>query len=81
MTYLSPGGTFRLSRGNKGTLFVLVRDVPPREALVEAVTSSAGAGETRSRQVGGIVIVLQDGEDCLGARRQHWVSLCHGLGS
>ncbi len=42
MTYLSPDGRFRLSRGNKGTLFVLVRDVPPKERLLEALESGRG---------------------------------------
>ena len=37
ITYLSPDGQFRLSRGNKGTLFVLVRDPSPREQLLQAI--------------------------------------------
>lgn len=37
ITYLSRDGRFRLSRGNKGTLFVLVRDLPPKDRLLEAV--------------------------------------------
>ena len=39
ITYLSPDGSFRLSRGNKGTLFILTRDVPLQEQLLEAVAS------------------------------------------
>jgi hypothetical protein len=36
VTYLSPDGAFRLSRGNKGTLFVLARATGPADALVSA---------------------------------------------
>ena len=39
ITYLSPDGTFRLSRGNKGTLFVLTREVPLPDQLLEAVAA------------------------------------------
>lgn len=41
ITYLSPDGKFRLSRGNKGTLFVLVKDEPPKEQLLEAISANA----------------------------------------
>ncbi|KAK9846661.1 hypothetical protein WJX81_008660 [Elliptochloris bilobata] len=41
ITYLSPDGRFRLSRGNKGTLFVLVRDDPPTDRLLAAIMSGA----------------------------------------
>lgn len=45
VTYLSPDGRFRLSRGNKGTIFVLIRDQPPRERLLEAIQRGAGDDE------------------------------------
>lgn len=41
ITYLSPDGCFRLSRGNKGTLFVLVRDDPSTDRLLAAIASGA----------------------------------------
>lgn len=41
VTYLSPDGKFRLSRGNKGTLFVLVREDPPKQALLQLISSAA----------------------------------------
>jgi PAP_fibrillin len=41
ITYMSPDGQFRLSRGNKGTLFVLVKDEPPREAMLSAIAGRA----------------------------------------
>jgi hypothetical protein len=40
-TFLSSDGRFRLSRGNKGTLFVLVRAEPPKKALLDAVAAGA----------------------------------------
>jgi hypothetical protein len=47
VTYLSPEGDFRLSRGNKGTLFILVKDVPVKERLLAAVNSRADDAEVR----------------------------------
>lgn len=44
VTYLSKAGSLRLSRGNKGTLFVLARDDGPAEALARG-----GASLTRER--------------------------------
>ncbi|CAL8460873.1 g404 [Coccomyxa elongata] len=43
ITYLSPNGDFRLSRGNKGTLFILTRDIPAKQRLIAAVQSSVDA--------------------------------------
>lgn len=37
VTYLSPDGRLRLSRGNKGTLFVLAKDVPVRDQMFDAL--------------------------------------------
>jgi len=34
VTYLNQDGDFRISRGNKGTLFVLVKDASPKERLL-----------------------------------------------
>jgi hypothetical protein len=50
-TYLSRDGTFRLTRGNKGTLFVLVRDDPPRRALAAAAAGNAAAEEVEALAV------------------------------
>lgn len=36
-TYLSPKGNIRISRGNKGTTFVLQKDVDPRQRLLRAI--------------------------------------------
>lgn len=40
VTYLSRDGTFRLTRGNKGTLFVLVKDDPPAKRLIDNMRST-----------------------------------------
>ncbi|KAK9909156.1 hypothetical protein WJX75_007953 [Coccomyxa subellipsoidea] len=45
ITYLSPGGDFRLSRGNKGTLFILTKDTPVKERLLSAVQNGASDAE------------------------------------
>ena len=37
VTYLSPDGNFRLSRGNKGTLFILIREESFKGKLEEAI--------------------------------------------
>ncbi|KAK9820183.1 hypothetical protein WJX72_007235 [[Myrmecia] bisecta] len=39
ITYLSADGTFRLSRGNKGTLFVLTKDPPAKQRLLSAIAN------------------------------------------
>ncbi|KAG0574776.1 hypothetical protein KC19_VG290200 [Ceratodon purpureus] len=36
-TYLSPQGNIRISKGNKGTTFVLQKDVDPRQRLLRAI--------------------------------------------
>ncbi|CAD7697476.1 unnamed protein product [Ostreobium quekettii] len=42
VTYLSPDGTLRLCRGNKGTLFVLTKvDRSAKEALLDAINEGA----------------------------------------
>ena len=45
ITYLDPKGEFRLSRGNKGTLFVLTRDEPAKAQLLAALTSKSSNAE------------------------------------
>ena len=45
ITYLDPKGDFRLSRGNKGTLFVLTRDEPAKSRLLSALAARSGSAE------------------------------------
>lgn len=49
---MSPDGRFRLSRGNKGTLFVLVKEETPKERLLRAVAAGPGAAEGEQLYVG-----------------------------
>ena len=35
---MNPEGTFRLARGNKGTLFVLKKDIPLKGQLLNAIS-------------------------------------------
>eukprot|EP00890_Picochlorum_soloecismus_P004834 jgi/Picsp_1/5351/NSC_02712-R1_plastid lipid associated protein len=41
VTYLSKDGKFRLSRGNKGTLFILAKEDGPKEKLIASTTGKA----------------------------------------
>lgn len=76
MTYLSPDGRFRLSRGNKGTLFVLVKDAPPAERVEQALAAkserwaSVAAGPTALGAVG--VIGLKQ----LAVNSTGWAAAC-----
>ena len=47
-TYLSPDGSFRLSRGNKGTLFVLQREEGIKKKLMEARRLGLTAAEVEA---------------------------------
>ena len=47
-TYLSPDGSFRLSRGNKGTLFVLQREEGTKKKLLEARKLGLTAAEVEA---------------------------------
>eukprot|EP01018_Ginkgo_biloba_P028808 Gb_09730 [translate_table: standard] len=44
-TYLSHSGNIRISRGNKGTTFVLQKQIEPRQKLLSAITSGKGVQE------------------------------------
>ncbi|KAL3132602.1 hypothetical protein ABBQ32_009130 [Trebouxia sp. C0010 RCD-2024] len=45
VTYLSQDGKLRLTRGNKGTLFVLMKDPSPKQQLLEALASQGNSNE------------------------------------
>jgi hypothetical protein len=38
-TYLSPTGTLRISKGNKGTTFVLQKTLDPQQRLLQAISA------------------------------------------
>ncbi|XP_028222245.1 probable plastid-lipid-associated protein 12, chloroplastic isoform X3 [Glycine soja] len=44
-TYLSSSGNLRISRGNKGTTFVLQKQTEPRQRLLTAISSGKGIKE------------------------------------
>ncbi|KAF7837113.1 putative plastid-lipid-associated protein 12, chloroplastic isoform X1 [Senna tora] len=44
-TYLSHSGNLRISRGNKGTTFVLQKKTEPRQKLLSAISSGVGIKE------------------------------------
>ncbi|KAL2323848.1 hypothetical protein Fmac_022906 [Flemingia macrophylla] len=44
-TYLSNSGNLRISRGNKGTTFVLQKQTEPRQRLLTAISSGVGVKE------------------------------------
>ncbi|XP_074294783.1 putative plastid-lipid-associated protein 12, chloroplastic [Silene latifolia] len=41
-TYLSDSGNIRISRGNKGTTFVLQKEIEPRQELLSAISTGYG---------------------------------------
>ncbi|EOA40584.1 hypothetical protein CARUB_v10009312mg [Capsella rubella] len=44
-TYLSPSGNLRISRGNKGTTFVLQKETVPRQKLLATISQNKGVAE------------------------------------
>ncbi|XP_021728861.1 probable plastid-lipid-associated protein 12, chloroplastic [Chenopodium quinoa] len=44
-TYLSDSGNLRISRGNKGTTFVLQKETEPRQELLSAISTGIGVTE------------------------------------
>ncbi|CAO2837191.1 unnamed protein product [Amaranthus hypochondriacus] len=44
-TYLSNSGNIRISKGNKGTTFVLQKEIEPRQELLSAISSGIGVTE------------------------------------
>ncbi|ESQ30365.1 hypothetical protein EUTSA_v10011532mg [Eutrema salsugineum] len=45
ITYLSPSGNLRISRGNKGTTFVLQKETVPRQKLLATISRDKGVAE------------------------------------
>lgn len=41
-TYLSSSGNIRISKGNKGTTFILQKEIDPRQRLLQAISSRRG---------------------------------------
>ncbi|CAN0910238.1 Probable plastid-lipid-associated protein 12, chloroplastic [Linum grandiflorum] len=62
-TYLSPTGNLRISRGNKGTTFVLQKETEPRQKLLAAISSGTQVAEA-------IDEFLQANEDVVKGEQQ-----------
>ncbi|KAK6937049.1 Plastid lipid-associated protein/fibrillin conserved domain [Dillenia turbinata] len=66
-TYLSQSGNLRISRGNKGTTFVLQKKTEPRQRLLNAISTDTGVKEaieefiSSSRSTAKAEPVLQEG--------------------
>ncbi|OVA13073.1 Plastid lipid-associated protein/fibrillin conserved domain [Macleaya cordata] len=50
-TYLSQSGNIRISRGNKGTTFVLQKETEPRQRLLSAISTGVGITEAIDKLV------------------------------
>ncbi|GAB2229343.1 hypothetical protein Droror1_Dr00023482 [Drosera rotundifolia] len=67
-TYLSNTGNFRISRGNKGTTFVLQKETEPRQQLLSAISADSGVREaidkliSTSRSAGTSELELSEGD-------------------
>ena len=71
LTYMNADATFRLSRGNKGTLFVLVKDVPIKERLMAAI-ERADDELVRTQLHDELALHLMGGAVCMHTRaRMH----------
>lgn len=62
VTYLSKDGGFRLSRGNKGTLFVLKKEDGAKEQLMRVLSGSSRGGGGDTVQLQGLVDRVVDEE-------------------
>ncbi|KAF3964189.1 hypothetical protein CMV_011491 [Castanea mollissima] len=67
-TYLSPSGDLRISRGNKGTTFVLQKKTEPRQRLLSTISTGKGVREaidefiSSNQNLTGGETELQEGE-------------------
>ncbi|KAK7856264.1 probable plastid-lipid-associated protein 12, chloroplastic [Quercus suber] len=67
-TYLSPSGDLRISRGNKGTTFVLQKKTEPRQILLSTISTGKGVREaidefiSSNQNLTGGETELQEGE-------------------
>ncbi|KAL2940699.1 putative plastid-lipid-associated protein 12 chloroplastic [Bienertia sinuspersici] len=59
-TYLSNSGNLRISRGNKGTTFVLQKEIEPRQELLSAISTGSGVTEAIDKLIS--TIQDEDGE-------------------
>ncbi|GKU94180.1 hypothetical protein SLEP1_g7706 [Rubroshorea leprosula] len=74
-TYLSPSGDLRISRGNKGTTFVLQKKTEPRQNLLAAISTGTGIKEAIDEFISLNQSTATDGKELLeGEWQMIWSS-------
>ncbi|KAH9618140.1 hypothetical protein KSS87_008493 [Heliosperma pusillum] len=58
-TYLSDSGNIRISRGNKGTTFVLQKEIEPRQELLSAIATGYGVTQAMDK----VISAIQDEDE------------------
>ncbi|OAE35007.1 hypothetical protein AXG93_1864s1350 [Marchantia polymorpha subsp. ruderalis] len=68
-TYLSPSGTIRISRGNKGSTFILQKNLDPRQQLLQAVATGTNVEKAIE-----VLVSLNPTKDCtdIGGLKGQW---------
>lgn len=67
-TYLSNSGILRISRGNKGTTFVLQKETEPRQELLSAISTGIGVTEAIDK----LISQTQDKDEEPQLREGEW---------
>ncbi|XP_042440223.1 probable plastid-lipid-associated protein 12, chloroplastic [Zingiber officinale] len=73
-TYLSRNGNLRISRGNKGTTFVLQKTIEPRQRLLSAISVGAGVEEAVEEVISSQKLVKIKPETLGGEWQLLWTS-------
>ncbi|GAB2276963.1 Probable plastid-lipid-associated protein 12, chloroplastic [Dionaea muscipula] len=74
-TYLSYAGNFRISRGNKGTTFVLQKETETRQQLLAAISTGSGVREALDKLILSNTSTETDGLELLeGEWKMIWSS-------
>ncbi|XP_074560500.1 putative plastid-lipid-associated protein 12, chloroplastic [Curcuma longa] len=73
-TYLSRNGNLRISRGNKGTTFVLQKMIEPRQRLLSAISVGAGVEEAIEEVISSQKLVKIKPETLGGEWQLLWTS-------
>uniref|UniRef100_A0ACD5ULT9 Uncharacterized protein n=1 Tax=Avena sativa TaxID=4498 RepID=A0ACD5ULT9_AVESA len=77
-TYLSRSGNIRISRGNKGTTFVLQKSADPRQTLLSAISAGTGVKEVIDDLTSSITGVEADLSTLAGEWQLLWASQTEG---
>uniref|UniRef100_A0ACD5V0G4 Uncharacterized protein n=1 Tax=Avena sativa TaxID=4498 RepID=A0ACD5V0G4_AVESA len=76
--YLSRSGNIRISRGNKGTTFVLQKSADPRQTLLSAISAGTGVKEVIDDLTSSITGVEADLSTLAGEWQLLWASQTEG---